>query len=329
MGKIAKAPKQFAKQIQPSHIKTVGRKSSRPVSSHSVPEELTWQQAERLMNHPRRKHVGKGGYGWVSKVPFRGRLCAMKIGFKKRDETGETGEEMLLREIDLTIQATGARASPHIVRVVAYHKGSDEHGTRPLMLLEWAPNGDLNSMWVEETTVVPRIVSMFEGLEDIHRNGVCHFDLKPENLLVAKDQSVRIADFGLAQTTAAAAKVIGSETVGSPGYEAPECHLKSWENRRLGKHCTKIDVFAGGMTAAALLVSTTPAQADHAIIQAALDKAEKEPHVLDLRKDLRVADPGLRRFFLRTLNPDPSKRATPREAIRLIKAARVAKIARK
>merc|ERR1719326_1737631 len=105
--------------------------------------------------------------------------------------------------------------------------------------------------------------------------------------------------------------------------------MKSWEQRRLGRHCTKIDVFAGGMTAAALLASTVEPQPDHKVIQAALDKAETEPHILDLRKDFRVSDPALRKFFVRTLHPNPAQRATPREAIRLIKATRVAKHARK
>lgn len=51
----------------------------------------------------------------------------------------------------------------------------------------------------DEATVCCLFQQIVSGLEHIHNNGYVHLDLKPQNILVAEDTSLKIADFGLSE----------------------------------------------------------------------------------------------------------------------------------
>lgn len=50
---------------------------------------------------------------------------------------------------------------------------------------------------ISETMARYYFKQFIEGLDHIHKSGICHRDLKPENLLLNEDFTVKIADFGL------------------------------------------------------------------------------------------------------------------------------------
>jgi len=65
------------------------------------------------------------------------------------------------------------------------------------------------------------------GLRYCHEKGIAHRDIKPENLLLAENQTLKIADFGFA------APVMGRDgsgdlntKLGTTNYMAPEIHMK-------------------------------------------------------------------------------------------------------
>ncbi|KAF2098515.1 Pkinase-domain-containing protein [Rhizodiscina lignyota] len=115
------------------------------------------------------------------------------------------------------------------------------------LVLELAPEGELFN-WIvmkqklteEETRRV--FVQLFQAVKYLHERNIVHRDIKPENiLLVDKNLTVKLADFGLA-------KIIGEESFtttlcGTPSYVAPEI-LKTSNHRR---YTRAVDVWSLGV----------------------------------------------------------------------------------
>ena len=80
------------------------------------------------------------------------------------------------------------------------------------------------------------------GLHYLHSHGVCHRDLKPQNILVSDDHILKIADFGFVTPIMGRfGDGFNSTTLGTPGYMAPELI------NRCPYQSTVIDLFAAGV----------------------------------------------------------------------------------
>lgn len=94
------------------------------------------------------------------------------------------------------------------------------------------------------------------GIADIHKLGVIHRDIKPNNMKVDPEGVVKIFDFGLARDEGPAAATLGF--VGTPGFAAPELYD--------GHHViftAAVDTYAFGATALSLGISDLPAELIH------------------------------------------------------------------
>lgn len=110
-----------------------------------------------------------------------------------------------------------------VVRVI----NSDAHGDRPYLVLELVTGRTLRDV-VREAAVSPgqaaRIVAdTADVLAAAHQQGVLHRDIKPDNVMLEPDGSVRVLDFGIARAIADDAPLTRTgEIVGTPEYMAPE-----------------------------------------------------------------------------------------------------------
>ena len=164
--------------------------------------------------------VGKGGMG----VLYRGhdpkleRDVAVKM--MHVDFTGDdTARERFQRE---------ARAVARLQHrnVVTIHELGDLDGT-PYIVMEFLSGQDLEHILKSTTSTLPLVkkldigIQLCEGLGYAHDQGIVHRDIKPGNVRVLEDGTVKILDFGIAKF--AMSSVTQSGTVmGTPSYMAPE-----------------------------------------------------------------------------------------------------------
>jgi eukaryotic-like serine/threonine-protein kinase len=150
-----------------------------------------------------------------------------------------------------------AAAHPGVVSVFDVDAGDPKRGREPFFVMELCPGGSLADRLVDgqrltPDELIPTLVSVADGLADLHARGVVHRDVKPSNILFASDRA-KLADFGLARADDGALDDLTTPgtAVGTMAYLAPEVLA--------GDPATAAaDIYALGVAAFAGLTGTFP-----------------------------------------------------------------------
>jgi serine/threonine protein kinase len=141
--------------------------------------------------------IGKGGMGIVyrAKDPFLDRMVAIKIMTINVSDSPD-----LLERFYREAKATAHLQHPNIVTV--YELG--EQDGSPYMVMQYLEGVSLESAIhaPQKLTLLQKIEIIVEachGLAYAHQKGIVHRDIKPGNIMVLKDGSVKIVDFGIAR----------------------------------------------------------------------------------------------------------------------------------
>jgi serine/threonine-protein kinase len=101
--------------------------------------------------------------------------------------------------------------------------------SRPYLVMEFLEGQTLERLMrqmspLPESEALPIASQVCDAIDYLHRHDVVHRDLKPQNVMLCADGSVRIMDFGIAKTAASKRLTFGSfsPTMGTPDYMAPE-----------------------------------------------------------------------------------------------------------
>lgn len=132
------------------------------------------------------------------------------------------------------------RDKKHILRI--FHIIEADHDGRMSIVMEYVEGSRTLKDWiVAEPAGFERGLKVFyeltRGLRAIHEVGVIHGDLKPSNVMILPDDSVKISDFGIARSVLAE---VDSTISGTRRYLAPEAYEAT------NKITTKVDVYALG-----------------------------------------------------------------------------------
>jgi eukaryotic-like serine/threonine-protein kinase len=162
------------------------------------------------------------------------------------------GDEEFIRRFMGEARSVARLSSPHVVAV--YDQGSD--GQFLYLAMEYVPGRTLRELLRERGRLSPRealdiIEGVLAGLAAAHEAGIVHRDVKPENVLLAKNNLVKVADFGLARAAAAASRTKSGMIIGTAAYLAPEQVTRSTSDART-------DVYAAGIMLFELLTGTQP-----------------------------------------------------------------------
>lgn len=177
--------------------------------------------------------LGRGSYARVFAVrhPKYEQIIALKIS--RVPLTSETNAIRALREI----RALQSLHNPHVVHILDHGMGADERWWMAMELLEGSTLLELHDfdqpMLPERALTI--IYQACVGLDEAHRQGVVHRDVKPENLWICnamRDMGrgsgvVKVIDFGLARAwdpsvTVGEQATVGHMLIGTPHYAQPE-----------------------------------------------------------------------------------------------------------
>ena len=112
---------------------------------------------------------------------------------------------------------------PSIVRIFDF----DVQEGVPFLVMDYAPHGSLRRRYPKGTVLpLPQIVSYVKqvaaALQYAHEHKFIHRDVKPENMLLGRQQEVLLSDFGLAALAHSSASLSAQAAVGTLPYMAPE-----------------------------------------------------------------------------------------------------------
>lgn len=171
-------------------------------------------------NYLVKKLLGTGAFGSVFLVQDpEGEVCALKM--LRFWEVHPEIREKLKQRFDMEYQ-TGLIDSPYLVQ--SYGRGWVSGN--PYILMEYCPNGDLTQPSnLTDIVLVSRQVLL--GLKALHTNGKVHRDLKPENVLVKRDGTAALSDFGISgdrNKRLTERNILGKPTqlMGTYGFMPPE-----------------------------------------------------------------------------------------------------------
>lgn len=176
-------------------------------------------------------------------------------------------------------EALSAARLVHNNIVQVFDFGFDDDSGRYFIVME-AVRGQSGAELLHERGYlsVPETISIVgqaaRGLDYAHRNGVIHRDVKPGNILLAEDGTVKIADFGIAKAMAEESSItqIGS-VVGTASYLAPE-------QATGGDVGPAADIYALGVVTYQMLAARLPYEAD-SLAALALKQQREAPPLLD------------------------------------------------
>lgn len=201
------------------------------------------------------ERIGTGGMAIVYKAKCHrlNRLVAVKI--LKSDLAQD---EDFRRRFNAESQAVAQLSHPNIVSVYDVSKGGDiEYIVMELIdgitLKQYMEKrGQLN--WRESLHFITQIM---RGLSHAHSRGIVHRDIKPQNVMVLRDGSVKVADFGIA-CLENAAQTLTQEALGSVHYISPE-------QARGDRTDARSDIYSAGVVLYEMLTGRLPFEGDSAV----------------------------------------------------------------
>jgi hypothetical protein len=241
--------------------------------------------------------IGVGGMGKVYEAEdtATGRRVALKLVSADYAKSADA-----LQRFRQEGRLASLIAHPRCVFVLA----ADEEAGRPYIVMELMPGDSLDDYIRRNGSQPPAravrmILDVIEGLQEAHRVGVVHRDVKPSNCFFDADGRLKIGDFGLSKSLAQGAHLTKTGSfLGTPLYASPE--------QVRGEHIdAQTDVYSVAATLYYVLTGRAPFQSDNAAVTLARIAADPPPPLRTLRPEL---SPMLDRVVLRGLERDRRRR---------------------
>lgn len=197
--------------------------------------------------------IGEGGMAEVykAKCNILNRIVAVKI---LKNEFAE--DEEFLMKFKNEAQAAASLNHPNIVNV--YDVGQE--GKVSYIVMEYIEGVNLKELIKKEGRMpekralkITKQIAM--ALSEAHSKKIIHRDIKPHNIIVTKDNLVKVADFGIAKAATSSTITTVGDAIGSVHYFSPE-------QARGGYMDERSDIYSLGIVLYELLLGTLPFNGD-------------------------------------------------------------------
>lgn len=215
--------------------------------------------------------IGHGGMAEVYEATdiINKKVVAIKL---IREDVMKNPINLKRFENEITIAAS--LSHPNIVKV--YNRGTIEG--RPYIANEFIKGTNLKEMLDHNGSLsieqaVNCMIQLTSALFYAHQHGIIHRDIKPQNIYIMPDDTIKLGDFGISQAQGIDDGLTkASEIVGSVHYLAPEISQ--------GKPASiQSDIYSAGVTFYELLTAHVPFDKDNAVNVAVAHVKEKFPPV--------------------------------------------------
>jgi hypothetical protein len=195
------------------------------------------------------REIGRGGYSIVYLARDRqlGADVALKL-LVPPPAAARLARERMRREV----QSVRALAHPNVVQLYDFV----DDGPWSFIVMEYVPGPDLHvqvrehgTVDAERAAVIGRDIAA--ALEEAHRRGILHRDVKPQNILLDPSGRARLTDFGSAKLGDQTTLTATGGMVGTPDYAAPEVFAGARGDARA-------DVYGLGLSLYYALVGALP-----------------------------------------------------------------------
>ena len=224
-----------------------------------------------------REIIGVGGMAVVYKAydTIESRIVAIKI-LKEEFVTNED----FVRRFKNESKAIAVLSHPNIVKVYDVSFGD----LIQYIVMEYI-DGITLKQYIESHGSIPWkdtvniVMQILRALQHAHDKGIIHRDVKPQNIMLTSDGTIKVTDFGIARFARSEHKTMTDKAIGSVHYISPE-------QARGEVTDEKADIYSVGVIMYEMLSGTLPFQAESAVIVAMM-QLQNEP------KPLREIDPTI------------------------------------
>lgn len=240
--------------------------------------------------------IGVGGMAYVYKAhdSIDDRTVAVKI---LKDEY--LANEEFTRRFRNESKAIAILSHPNIVKVLDVSFGD----RLQYIVMEYIDGITLKE-YIEQQRVtwkeaVHFTVQILRALQHAHDKGIVHRDIKPQNIMLLSDGTIKVTDFGIARFSRNDVRTgLGDKAIGSVHYISPE-------QARGALTDEKSDIYSVGVMLYEMLTGKLPFEADNAVSVAIMQLQSQPKKPSEINPEIPE---GLEEITLKAMQKDPDKR---------------------